>query len=680
MFTGAYILVMSTLWPVAPHSALFPICRTPACLLASSEVISKMNQSVSACEDIRDYSCGHWLNTHTIPSHESIWGIKQHMQLKHREHLRNLIMTMKQPVDVTSVEWKTKNTYDSCMSLDPIETEGKLPLVKRISQLGGWHVMKGLSVNNWDMKLTLKKLHAEYDVHPFFKIDVIPDPRVPAQSIIQISPGKLGLPDKSYYYRSSSDKIVIAYKTFLKDIATSFGASGPYANTFSEDMFGFERRLTERFPSNGHVDGFRALHRTTVGDLETHAPSINLYDIISYMFTNIKITKKTEVVVAAPDYLVNVSQIFSSTDRIILNDYMMLKLAFNYMPFLSNSFSSTLLEFHKHLYGVKETVPRWETCIKTLQKYMGRGLEAILENSNGEREKKKKVAADLFEHIRITLRNNVMNSNNLPSHIKEHFLEKLDQMSVQIGLKEEMKDPDVYNDYYDQLSSIKDAFFLNVLKSVSFQLEKRVERLSEHNEDDRWVDGISDGSLRVIYIPELNKVAIPMALLATPYFHPHYPLSILYGTLGVEIGEAVISGLIGEGLYYSGDGMQLPDDHPVYAKKYDCLIEEQASASTRHLYAVTAAYKALKNVLAELPHVHQPALEYLENEALYFIAYAQSLCTMKTPEQQDLDITTAKSKMDDINLLDIVMHRSREFSTTFNCNRKLKKDSCDGLV
>lgn len=60
-------------------------------------------------------------------------------------------------------------------------------------------------------------------------------------------------------------------------------------------------------------------------------------------------------------------------------------------------------------------------------------------------------------------------------------------MSVQIGLKEEMKDPDVYNDYYDQLSSIKDAFFLNVLKSVSFQLEKRVERLSEHNEDDRFV-------------------------------------------------------------------------------------------------------------------------------------------------------------------------------------------------
>lgn len=69
----------------------------------------------------------------------------------------------------------------------------------------------------------------------------------------------------------------------------------------------------------------------------------------------------------------------------------------------------------------------------------------------------------------------------------------------------------------------------------------------------------------------------------------------MYGTLGVEIGEAVISGLIGEGLYYSGDGMQLPDDHPVYAKKYDCLIEEQASASTRHLYAVTAAYKVLSN-------------------------------------------------------------------------------------
>lgn len=32
------VLIMSCLWPNIPHSMMFPMCRTPACLLASSEV------------------------------------------------------------------------------------------------------------------------------------------------------------------------------------------------------------------------------------------------------------------------------------------------------------------------------------------------------------------------------------------------------------------------------------------------------------------------------------------------------------------------------------------------------------------------------------------------------------------------------------------------------------------
>ncbi|KAK9501218.1 hypothetical protein O3M35_011973 [Rhynocoris fuscipes] len=674
------VVVMSTLWPEIPHSSLFPICRTPACLLASSEVISRMNQSVAACEDIREYSCGHWLNTHSIPAHESLWGVKQHMQLKHREHLRNLITTMKLTENVESVEWKIKINYDSCMSLGTIETEGKRPLHKHLSQLGGWYVLRD-SINLWDMKKTLKILHAKYDVHPFFHIDVIPDPRIPAQSIVQISPGKLGLPDKSYYYRRSDDQIVVAYKRFLQDVAISFGAKSDNAHTFSEDMFGFERRLTERFPSNQHGDLHKShLHRATLGDLQTHAPTINLYDIVSFMFTSMKFTLKTEVVVVAPDYLVNVSQIFSTTDRSVLNDYMMLKLALTYMPYLSKSFRTTLHEFHKHLYGVREPLPRWEFCIKTLQKFMGRGLEAISEKSNNDVEKKRKVVTDIFDQIRVTLKDDVINSENLPKHIKDHFLDKLEHMSIQVGLKVEMKRPAVYNEYYLPLVSIKDDYFMNIFLSVTFKLEDRVKRLAEHNDDARWVDGISDGSLKIIYIPELNKVAVPLALLSTPYFHPHYPSSILLGSIGVEIGEAIMAGLIGEGLYYSGEGVQLPNDHPVYTNKYDCLLGDQVSASTRHLHAITALYKTLKKSLSDVPHVHQPALENLENEALFFVAHAQALCTIKTAERQDLDITTSKAKLDDINLLDILMHKSTEFSTAFNCFRKLKKDSCDALI
>lgn len=32
------VVIMSIMWPNIPHSMMFPICRTPPCLLASSEV------------------------------------------------------------------------------------------------------------------------------------------------------------------------------------------------------------------------------------------------------------------------------------------------------------------------------------------------------------------------------------------------------------------------------------------------------------------------------------------------------------------------------------------------------------------------------------------------------------------------------------------------------------------
>lgn len=37
------------------------------------------------------------------------------------------------------------------------------------------------------------------------------------------------------------------------------------------------------------------------------------------------------------------------------------------------------------------------------------------------------------------------------------------------------------------------------------------------------------------------------------------------------------------------------------------------------------------------PHVHLPAMETLESDALLYVAYAQTLCSVSTKEQDDLD-------------------------------------------
>ncbi|CAH1396581.1 unnamed protein product [Nezara viridula] len=668
------VVIMTCLWPDIPHSMMFPLCRAPACLLAASEVLSKMNQNVNPCEDFREYACGHWLNTQSIPNDKSLWNVKQAMQFKNREHLRNLITTMPYPTDVEQFQWRLKNIYDSCMSVGSVETEGSQPLKKLIHSLGGWHVLREFSVQTWDMSKTLRTLHAKYNIQPFFSVEVVPDAKSPQQSIIQISPGSLGLPDKSYYYRKSDDKVILAYKRFAKDVALTLGATSTDATTFSDDLFGFERRLAERFPSR--LPDRTAHYRPTISKLEEIAPSVPFYDILTAMFPEAKLSKKSEIVVIASDHLVNVSHIISTTDRSALNDYMMWRLTVGFLPFLSKLYRSTINEFHKNLYGIKDVTPRWEMCIETLQKYVGYGLEAMSESANTDLEKKSKVVNDIFDNIKLTVKDSIQNSKSLPLHIQEHFLDKLNTIGIQVGLPSSMRFPSYYNDFYRSLTSIKDDFFQNILYGTAFYLEEQQRRLKLPSEEHRWMDIVSDGLLKVVYVPEINKVVIPMGLLSMPYFHVHYPMSVLYGSIGMEIGLAILGSVSGRGAFHAGDGVVLPPDHPAHNSSHDCFLHDTGP----YINSVKHVFGALSRQLDSVPHIHQPAMEYLEDEAIFFISYAQGMCTLKTAEKQDIEMTTLKSKLDDLNLLQIMKLRAKPFSSTFSCNRSVKKDECDSMI
>ncbi|KAL1137607.1 hypothetical protein AAG570_009303 [Ranatra chinensis] len=525
---------------------------------------------------------------------------------------------MPHPEGLDQIEWKIKNIYDSCMS-ETVETEENRPLKKEITKLGGWRVLREFSLQTWDMKKTLRELHSKYNIQPFFRIDVVPDATQPQLSIIQISPGSLGLPDKTYYYRRAEDKIIQAYKRFLMDVVMTLGATSDDASTFSDDLFGFEKRLAERFPTR--LPDRPGRYRPTIAKLEEIAPSVPFFDILSSLFPAARLTKKSEVVVVASDHLVNVSRIIASTDRSVLNDYMMWRLATGYLPYLSKKYRNTVTEFHKHLYGFREPMPRWEVCIETLQKFMGFGLEALIENSHRENDRKCKVVYDMFDQIKASIKSAIETSNNLPSHIQEHFLDKINSVGIQIGLSIPMRHPTYYNSFYSSLSTIKDDYFKNVLFGVNFLIDEQQKRLNAPFDNDRWIDIVSDGSLNVAYVPEVNMVIIPLALLSMPYFHIHFPWSVLYGGIGSEIGVAVLSSITGRGLFHSGDGTLLTSDHPVCNITHECFLHHPQA--TPYLEATKYTFQALENVLEKLPHSHQPALEYLEDEAIFFIAYAQ---------------------------------------------------------
>jgi hypothetical protein len=58
------------------------------------------------------------------------------LKLSARQRIRELINTMPHATRVSSVPWKVKHFYESCMSLDNLEADNSQPLRKTITQLG----------------------------------------------------------------------------------------------------------------------------------------------------------------------------------------------------------------------------------------------------------------------------------------------------------------------------------------------------------------------------------------------------------------------------------------------------------------------------------------------------------------------------------------------------------------
>jgi len=48
-------------------------------------------------------------------------------------------------------------------------------------------VLRTFQQYDFDFPRVLRKLHGEYKASPFFKLSVVPDPRLPTKNIIQVS-------------------------------------------------------------------------------------------------------------------------------------------------------------------------------------------------------------------------------------------------------------------------------------------------------------------------------------------------------------------------------------------------------------------------------------------------------------------------------------------------------------
>ncbi|XP_050523842.1 protein gone early-like [Daktulosphaira vitifoliae] len=677
------LIVLLFMWPRPP--SVFPVCRRASCLRASAEILPKINFTYSPCKDFREYACGGWFQANDLPPYMSSWSLKKRIQQDQKIKIRNMVVTLRNVASTNSLNWKMKHFYESCMNLDNIETDEGKPLKTIIStNLNGWHVLKDFNVHAWDASQALVQLNAKYSVSPFFKIDVVPDEKFAGRNIIQISPAGLGLPDRRYYYRQQSSKIVTAYKQYLVDVTQLLGATSGDASTFSDDMFHYEKRIAEITPAVKQEDPFSSHHRFKLSKFKELAGMIPLLDILQAKFPESDINDDTYVSVVSPTYFGNLSNLISSSERSGLNDYFMWKLAEAYVPYLSVKFREVVKIYTAELIGEKDSSPRWETCVSILQKYMGFGISATLEPTIENKAEIVAVVKEIFENIKDTIKSNVEKAQGLEPELQAHVLDKLNSLTVQVGLPDHTLQETYINQFYNPFPIQKLDYFQNIKHAISFLKDYSQTKLKSKKEEYGWFDDLVSDDPKVTYNIASNKVIVPLSIIAPPYFETGYPEALLYGGIGVELSSAILSSVYPSGVAYTKEGILL-DNTVVVNKSISATIETRncfgqsfkdqqvevvnntALSAMLSVSSVRYALQSLAKITNIGPHFHQPAMENYEFDALFFLAYAQSMCTIKSPQKQELD-TMYNLMSDESILLKTVADHLDSFQNVFQCH------------
>ncbi|XP_025829538.1 protein gone early-like isoform X2 [Agrilus planipennis] len=692
------IVILAALWPRKPHHLQFPVCTEPQCLKAAVQIRESLNSSVYPCDDLWSWACGRWLEKNPLPADRSIWNQEAELALQEARRVRELVNTLPLPLHTGTVEWKLKYLYEACLDVDSVNADQARPLQNIISELGGWYVLRDFNMADFNYKTLLTNLHVKYGAAPYFKVTVKPNPYTPGKNVIAIFPSGLGLPDKSYYYQDDDNLIQTAYTQFIRDIIINLSVTKTDAEKFSTDMFYYEKRIAEITPNSFELMNMvNTYNLVKLSELHYTLSMLPLQDILAALYPDANINEDTDVLVSSLDYLQKVSQIISTTDRTTLNSYIMWTLVREYVPYLSTPFTASLNNFKRDLLGIKRSVPRWEECSNLVYRFAGLAVESLFGKERSLRNKTE-VVNRLFQSIRNAVKVYIDKYRETPDFY-QHLSKKISGLKIQIGLPEYVLSANHLKQYYSKLIVIKTNLFENYRHGIEFLRKLEGQRLVNSEPENVLIDYALSQPLSTSYIPSENTIFVPRVVLTEPFFDTKYPSSILYGRLGVQIANSVISSITP---FHSGWSSNLKLFLPVNfivneslrisQEPRDCLskyfIENNMASDVsatvtslsvlKELSAIKFAFFGLITTLQNEEHIHQPTLEEFEDDSLFFLTYSQTRCSVLST-QQDFYMKTVEFELPQQSILKTASDHFAPFLESLNCPSS-KKTHCDDIL
>ena len=648
-------------------------------------VVSSMDPQADPCQDFYRYACGGWLDANRIPPDQARWARSfSTITERNREVVQAILVeAAADPAggDPAAAPERRKigDFYAACMDEPAIEAAGARPLAPLFAEVAG--------VDDAESLLRVAgRLHRR-GVPVLFDLSPLPDFKNPTVNIAFLSQGGLGMPDRDYYLSEDAKKreLLAGYREHVARMLALAGQPAAEAGADAAKIVAFETELARVSRPRAEMRDLDKLYnrfdRAGLDRLAPQLPWRAYFEAAGYPGV-------ADLSVTVPEFVAALGRLAAAAPPETLRAYLRWHAVNAAAESLSKAFADADFEFYgKRLAGQQEIQPRWKRCVAATSAALGEAIGKVYV-AREFAGASKAVALEMIQDVERAFEANLASLAWMDDRTRGRAVEKARKIANKIGY------PDVWRDY-GALAIRRGAHFDNVAAGVSFEYDRQMAKIGRPVDRNEWL--ITPQRVNAYYQPLANEIVFPAGILQPPFFHKDFPAALNYGAMGAVMGHELTHGFDDQGRKTDGDGVLREWWEPEVAAKFEtaarCVADQFGGFEVEPGVKVDGKLTLGENI-ADLGGMKEAFLAYrdwerrhgapqplvagLTDEQLFFVSWAQTWCTLGTPEFLRQQVTVDPHSPGRFRAVAAPMN-SGEFHRAFRCaagDRMVAEPTC----
>ena len=521
--------------------------------------LAHIKSSVRPQDDLYRHVNGTWIDNAVIPSDRSSDGAFYALYQQAEAHVREIIEDLAASNSAPgSVAAKVGDLYGSFMAESEIEKLGLSPIQVDLD--------RALSIRDVkDFHQTLGDFESRGLGGLFYQY-ITTDNMASDTNIVYIGQSGLSLPDEAYYREEEFAEIRAAFLAHMEKMFTLAKVSNPADR--AKQILDLETKIAaSHWDQVQDRDATLTYNKMSFAEL---AASSNGFDWELWLASSQTPRNVMEkVIVRQPSFFTGLGKLLSDFDLSAWSSWLTWHLLSSAASALSSEFVNENFAFYGTiLSGTPELKARWKRGVSLVEGSLGEAVGQIYVERHFPPAAKTRMVtlvANLIEAYRV----DIAALNWMSPETKARAFEKLDKFTPKIGY------PDKWRDY-SKLEITRDDLLGNLARVAKFNQDFEYAKIGAPVDRAEWL--MTPQTVNAYYMPGMNEIVFPAAILQPPFFDLAADDAANYGGIGAVIGHEIGHGFDDQGSKYDGDGnlnnWWTDNDRIEFEKRANALIAQ----------------------------------------------------------------------------------------------------------